>query len=70
MGMVLGIGAIPEGGGTGGMVPPNLKGWGIITYPPQKLSAPHRNVVPPPPIINAELRHWCCGAVGVGLLSG
>ena len=59
------IGAIPGGEHGGGWYPPNSEGWDIVTCIPPKLSAPRRNVVPPPPIINAELRHcvYVCAPV-------
>ena len=53
------IGAMP-GGGTRGMVPPqNLEGWDIVARipPPKKIVGTSPECRPPPPIINAELRH-------------
>ena len=51
------IGAIP-GGGTGGMVPSKLRRVGYSGLYPPKIVGTSPECRPPPPIINAELRHW------------
>ena len=53
------IGAIPGGEHGGGWYPPNLEGWDIVACIPPKLSAPRRNVVPPPQLLTQNCATVC-----------